>query len=79
MPTVLNLFGLRFYFYSNEHQPVHIHIEKDGDDAKIEVATRTVVYNHGIKANDLRRALEIIEMYEAEIYEKWYSYFNENQ
>lgn len=78
MPTILTLFGLRFYFYSKEHQPVYIHIEKDGNDAKIEVATRKVVYNHGIKANDMRRALEIVEMYEAEIYEKWYIYFNEN-
>jgi len=25
MPTLLNIFGLRFYFYSDEHLPIHIH------------------------------------------------------
>ncbi|MBE6243946.1 MAG: DUF4160 domain-containing protein [Bacteroidales bacterium] len=28
MPTILFLFGLRFFFYSEEHLPVHVHVEK---------------------------------------------------
>lgn len=27
MPTLLYIFGLRFYFYSNEHEPMHIHVQ----------------------------------------------------
>lgn len=27
MPEVFNLFGYSFYFYSKEHEPIHIHVE----------------------------------------------------
>ena len=52
------------------------HIEHGGNDAKVEISTRKIIYNRGIKANDMRRALEIIELYEAEIIAKWYEYFD---
>ncbi len=29
MPTILLAFGLRFYFYSDEHLPIHVHMEDD--------------------------------------------------
>ena len=35
MPTVLRVDGFRFFFFSNEHTPEHIHIEK-GDILSIE-------------------------------------------
>lgn len=54
MPTILNIFGLRFYFYSDEHLPIHVHIEYGDNDAKVEIATRKIKYNRGIKANDMR-------------------------
>ena len=28
MPTLLNIDGFKFFFYSNEHEPKHIHILK---------------------------------------------------
>jgi len=28
MPTIYKYFGLSFFFYANDHLPVHIHIEK---------------------------------------------------
>lgn len=28
MPTILTTNGFRFFFYSNEHLPIHIHVEK---------------------------------------------------
>lgn len=27
MPTILLALGLRFYFYSEEHMPIHVHVE----------------------------------------------------
>ncbi|WP_409988699.1 DUF4160 domain-containing protein [Cellvibrio sp.] len=38
MPVILRLNGFRFFFYSNEGnplEPAHIHVSKDGDEAKI--------------------------------------------
>jgi hypothetical protein len=28
MPTLFIFFGLRFLFYSNDHEPIHIHVIK---------------------------------------------------
>lgn len=37
MPTVFIFFGFRFLFYSNDHDPVHVHIVKDDQEAKYNV------------------------------------------
>ena len=37
MPTLLRIFGLRFFFYLDEHQPIHVHVECNGKLAKIEL------------------------------------------
>ncbi|WP_084599901.1 DUF4160 domain-containing protein [Dyadobacter beijingensis] len=29
MPEILEYFGMIFYFYSNEHLPIHIHVSYD--------------------------------------------------
>ena len=35
MPTILMVFGWRFFFYANEgHEPVHIHCRKGGAEGK---------------------------------------------
>jgi len=58
MPTVFRHRGFRFLFYANEgepREPVHIHVLKDGIDAKFwlwpEVA---VAYNDGFNADTAR-------------------------
>ncbi|MBQ3439037.1 MAG: DUF4160 domain-containing protein [Bacteroidales bacterium] len=32
MPTIFIVFGFCFKFYSNDHEPVHIHVTKDGHE-----------------------------------------------
>ena len=34
MPTIFTVFGLRFMFYSDDHEPVHVHIKGGGREAK---------------------------------------------
>ena len=29
--------GFRFFFYSNEHRPIHVHVRKGGGEAVFEV------------------------------------------
>ena len=36
MPTILKIDGWRFFFFSDEHTPEHIHIEKADSYARIE-------------------------------------------
>ncbi len=34
MPEIYEYFGLVFYFFSNEHDPIHVHVKK-GDKETI--------------------------------------------
>jgi hypothetical protein len=61
MPTIFELFGLRFFFYADEHSPIHVHIVKGDAEAKIEIDPEIkLIYNHGLKVQDVRRAIRRI-------------------
>ena len=77
MPTILFLFGLRFYFYSEEHLPIHIHVQNGDGKAKIDVETCMVLENRGIKPKDLKRATDAVLLYKEEIINAWNEYFDE--
>lgn len=75
MPTIFEIFGLRCFFYSDDHAPIHVHVVKGDDDAKIQIEPEVkLVYNHGLKAKDLKRALELAEMYKEDIVAFWNKY-----
>jgi hypothetical protein len=63
MPTVFIFRGFRFFFYSNEgspREPIHIHVEKDGDEAKFWLRPEvTVAYNDGYSARTLHELLSV--------------------
>ena len=78
MLTLFTIFGLRFYFYSDEHPPIHVHIENGDGKAKVNIEDSIeVVNNRGIKPNDLKKALAIIDMYRDDIIIKWKEYHGE--
>ena len=77
MPTLLFIFGLRFYFYSEEHLPIHIHVQNGDGKAKIDVETCMVLENRGIKPKDLKRAIDAVLLYKEEIINAWNEYFDE--
>lgn len=75
MPTIFEIFGLRFFFFAEDHEPMHVHVVKGDDDAKITIEPDIeLVYNHGLKAKDLKRALELVKMYKDDIIEVWNKY-----
>ena len=79
MPTLFQIFGLRFYFYSLEHTPIHVHVQKEDSEAKIEVSPdMKVIYNHGLKPQDLKRAVAVAELYRDEIISKWEEYHGDD-
>ncbi len=45
MPTLLTLNGFKFFFYSNEHEPKHIHIMKNDEFAKVNLENLEVLYS----------------------------------
>ena len=37
MPKIFEYFGLIFLFYSNEHEPIHVHVMKNGQETVFEI------------------------------------------
>jgi len=78
MPTLLDIFGLRFYFYSDEHLPIHVHIENADGKAKINlVPTIEIIENRNIKQKDLKKAMVVIELYKEDFIKAWKEYHEE--
>ena len=79
MPVVFRHNGYRFFFYSNEGDPleaVHIHVFKDGADAKFWLHPEVnVAYNAGFNARTLAMLSRIVEDHSAEIEKAWHDYF----
>lgn len=80
MPTLFRFFGIRFYFYSLEHLPIHIHVSKAGGEAKFVVAPEVFLESsRGMSPKDLLLAEEVIREHQAEIITKWNEYFKNIQ
>jgi hypothetical protein len=75
MPELFRFFGIRFFFFSNEHLPIHVHIENADGDAKFEINPIKLVTNNGMKNKDLKLAESIIEENEELIEKRWKEYF----
>lgn len=76
MPTLFIIFGLRFYFFSREHNPIHVHVEKAGGVAKFALEPEIkLIENNGLKPNDLKLAESIIEENREVIVENWNTFF----
>ena len=77
MPTLFIIFGIRFFFYSDDHEPIHVHIAHGGKLAKIQLLPEvSVVYNHGVNPQTLKKALKTVENYKDDIIKEWHNYFD---
>ena len=57
MPTVFQKEGFRFFFYSNDHRPVHVHVRYGEGEAVFIVADSVELRESaGMKVRDLARA-----------------------
>lgn len=61
MPTILNINGFRFFFYSNDHLPRHIHVEKAEKTAKFLLDPLELVNTKGFKSSELREIRILIQ------------------
>lgn len=81
MPLVFSHRGFRFHFYSNEgnpREPVHVHVEKDGIDAKFWLWPDVVVaYNDGFNARTLRDLTELVTNRRQHITNVWNEFFGQ--
>ena len=76
MPTVLRFEGYRAFFYSNERQePPHIHVTRDGCEAKFWLHDLSVAMNLGFAAHEINAILRVLKENRAELSEAWNGYF----
>lgn len=76
MPTLFIIEGFRFFFYSNDHAPVHVHVQHGGGEAAFEIGNGVELReSFGMKIQELRRAEEIVLAHRNEIVEKWHEVF----
>lgn len=53
MPTIFILFGFRFMFYANDHEPIHVHVVKGNISAKFTLFPVDLIENNGLKPAEL--------------------------
>ncbi|MBI3874323.1 MAG: DUF4160 domain-containing protein [Arcobacter sp.] len=76
MPTVLRIDGFRFFFFSDEHLPLHIHIEKNDGYMRVELETLRITDNYKFSQKDIKKILLIINSNQEKLIGAWNEYFN---
>lgn len=77
MPTILQLNGYRFFFYSNDHLPIHIHVEKGDATAKYELIPLVLVRSKKFTAGELGEIRKLVEQNLELFINKWNEYFHQ--
>jgi hypothetical protein len=85
MPKIFEYLGILIFFYSNEHEPIHVHAKKGEFESKAEfyivngeVSEIKITNVSGISplvGKNLKDFEIFLEKYADKIVEKWISYF----
>jgi hypothetical protein len=74
MVTVYRAHGLRLIIFTDNHEPAHVHVFGDGQ-AKINLigpdGFPALVWAEGMKANDLRRAMQMVRDGQEAFLDRW--------
>ena len=77
MPKIFEKDGYQFFFYSNEHKPIHIHVRYGGGEAVFTVEDIVELReSYGLKVKSLARAQELAEEHQQLIMEKWHEHLD---
>lgn len=75
MPTLFIENGFRFFFYSNEHRPIHVHVRKGGGEAVFEVEGKVVLRESiGLKTRELKDAEDLAVEHQQLIIQAWHEH-----
>jgi hypothetical protein len=77
MPKIFEKDGYRFFFYSNDHLPIHVHVRYGGGEAVFEVEGGIELReSQGLKVRELARAEELATEHLGLIIDKWHEHFD---
>ena len=77
MPTVLRINGYRFFFFSDEHLPQHIHIEKADSYVRIEIDSLQVTDSYNISTKEINKLVKLVLKHNKELKGAWNEYFKQ--
>ena len=85
MPKLYTYLGIIIMFYSNEHEPIHVHGKHQGAESKAEIIIedgkvigiqiKSVKGKKPLAANTLKDFKHFIETHADAIVQKWIDYF----
>ena len=85
MPKIYEYLGFIFYFYSNEHEPIHVHVAKAERESIFEIilelgqlvkiTKRKSTAKPALTAKEEKEVLIFIEKYYVKIVDKWINFF----
>ena len=85
MPKLYTYLGIIIMFYSNEHEPIHVHGKYQGHESKAEIIIdngevkeihiQSVKGKKPLPKGNLRDFKLFVEAYADEIVKKWIDYF----
>jgi hypothetical protein len=85
MPKIYEYLGIVILFYSNEHEPVHVHGKYQGRESKVdlivsdgevvELRPRRVKGKAPLRAQELNDFVKFCESFKRDILQKWIDYF----
>jgi len=85
MPKIFEYLGILMFFYSNEHEPIHVHAKKGEFESKAEffiingviseIKITAIKGSKPLIGKDLKDLKVFLENYSDKIVEKWINYF----
>ena len=89
MPKLYEYFGLIILFYSNDHQPIHVHGKYQGKESKadfiivhgkiIEIKILPVKGKEPLENKELKKFRALVEHFKEDIVQKWIDFFVMNK
>jgi hypothetical protein len=77
VPTVFTTEGYRFFFYSNDHEPIHVHVVRGSGEAVFEVEGEvTLRESVGLKVRELKKAEDLAREHQDLIIQRWHEHFD---
>ena len=77
MPKVFEKDGYRFFFYSNDHRPIHVHVRYGDGEAVFDVeAGVDLRESQGLKVKELAKAEALATQNRQLIIRTWHEHFD---
>lgn len=85
MPKIYEYFGLIFFFYSNDHEPIHVHVSSGELESKLEfiyekgklksIVVKSIKGKKPLTEKQISDAMRLAKVKESDITNKWLDFF----